>query len=274
MGLHLSHPSSPAAPSLRLEKWAWVGLTSTLAEEKGHRKHQPAAEGHRSNTSRTDTGETAGPWQLTLLMPPAPLSGQSRLDKNEKCGHVLLGCITHTIPPWAHGSLYNHLQLSVASRNTLVCLLTAVWISVRGWWTLLYNGASEKWVIDMLFFTFFLASVPILEVPYSTCTLQATSGSWVLKYFKTQGFHSLGASEWSPGDFSTSNGMSSHDLETHWDPAIFESLLRSQAPQAASPVSAPWQRPGLNMILIATNSLGCGTAANGSSFYRQVSTVV
>lgn len=41
----------------------------------------------------------------------------------------------------------------------LVWVLFAVWISVRGLGTAAHSGESEKWVMDMLFFTFLLALV-------------------------------------------------------------------------------------------------------------------
>lgn len=59
----------------------------------------------------------------------------------------------------------------------LVCVLIAIWISVKSLGRVACHGESEKWVIDMLFFAFLLALVSISMFPYLTCTLQATSGS-------------------------------------------------------------------------------------------------
>lgn len=127
----------------------------------------------------------------------------------------------------------------------------------------------------MLFSTFLLALVPILKSPYFISTLQATSGSCELKHFKTQVLSLTKRFGVVSGRLLASNCLSVHDLETPLRSCHLEVFVREPKPfRQLLQMSAPWQRPGLNMILIATNSLVCGTAANGSSFYRQVSTVV
>lgn len=72
-----------------------------------------------------------------------------------------------------------------------------------------------------------------------------------------------------------SNCLFVPDLETPLRSCHLEVFVREPKPCRQLPqMSAPWQCSGLNRILIATNSLGCGTAANGSLLYRQVSTVM
>lgn len=61
--------------------------------------------------------------------------------------------------------------------------------------------------------------------------------------------------------------LSVRDAETPLRSCHLQVFVGEPTPSGHLPqMSAPWQRPGLNTILIATNSLGCGTAAHGSSF--------
>lgn len=127
----------------------------------------------------------------------------------------------------------------------------------------------------MLLFTFILALVPMSKVPYFSCIHQDTFGSDKLKYFKTQEVSLTKGFEVVSRRLLASNCLSVHDLETPLRSCHFQVFVREPKPFRQLPqMSAPQQRPGLNMILIATNSLSCGIAANGSSFYRQVSTIM
>lgn len=109
---------------------------------------------------------------------------------------------THVTPPFTHGWLYSHLQLIVTSSNMQVWVVIAIWINVQGLWTVAHNEECEKWVIDMLFFTFLHLKSP-LEV--SLLDLHTSGHIWLLemkRFWKARRFYSLKELEWSPWDFS------------------------------------------------------------------------
>ena len=257
----------------------WDQRTQTnlaVAREKYHWKHQPAAEGSCSdnfpNLSRRDFRSLTG----CIIYAYDPLC-QANPDLT-KIKSVGMSCwaVSHMChPPFTHGWLYNHLQLIVTSRNMLVWVVIAIWISVQGLWTVAHNGQSETWVIDMLFFTFLLILVPSWRFPTLPAHFRPHLALGNEKIFKTQKVLLTTGVGVVSRRLLASNCLFVRDLETPLRSCHLEVFVREPKPCRQLPqMSVPWQCSGLNTILIATNSLGCGTAANGSLLYRQVSTVM
>ena len=146
-------------------------------------------------------------------------------------------CHTHVTPPFTHGWLYSHLHLIVTSRNMLVWVVIAIWKSVQGSRTVAHNGKCEKWVIDMLFFTFLLILVPSGSLSTWSAHFRphlAFGNEKVLKSQEVLLTKGIGVVSMR---LLASNRLSVRDLENHWDPAISRSLLGSQSTAGSFPRS-------------------------------------
>lgn len=189
-GLQLSHPSSPAAPSPNLERWAWVGSENQINVNTGWRKMPLEASAccwgpifkYIPNYNRRDvrslavyithaTGPSVRPiqtWQKWKVW--ACLAGMYRTHRSTMYTRLTLQPFTTLSYKQEHAGLF------------INCCLD----KCQG----LMNGSVQwsKW--KMGHWHGFLHLRPHLGPHLGgssfTCTLQAISGSCAIKNFKTQ----------------------------------------------------------------------------------------